>query len=31
MKIAAVDAICLRLPQVEARTDGSQDALLVPI
>ena len=31
MKIASVDAIYLRLPQVEARTDSSQDALLVRI
>jgi len=31
MKIAAVDALCLRLPDIEARTDSSQDALLIRI
>ena len=31
MKITNVEAIYLRLPQIEARTDSSQDALLVKI
>lgn len=31
MKITAVDAFYLRLPKIEARTDSSQDALLVRI
>ncbi len=31
MKITAVDAFYLRLPKIEARTDSSQDALLIRI
>ena len=31
MKITAVEALYLRLPQIQARTDSSQDALLIRI
>ena len=31
MKITAVDALYLRLPEIKARTDSSQDALLIRI
>jgi L-alanine-DL-glutamate epimerase-like enolase superfamily enzyme len=31
MRITAVDALYLRLPEIQARTDSSQDALLIRI
>ena len=31
MKITAVEALYLRLPEIQARTDSSQDALLIRI
>ena len=31
MKITEVEALYLRLPQIQARTDSSQDALIIKV